>query len=71
MAAAAVLIVPLGHDGAITARLHAAPSRLIVRYDFSYRGTYKCTSTEKKKNLGKSGRENPSGRYVFEMHREC
>ena len=42
----------------------------VVRYDFSYRGTYKCTSTEKKKNLGKSGRENPSGRYVFEMHRE-
>ena len=25
---------------------------------------------EEKKNLGKSGRENPSGRYVFEMHRE-
>ena len=35
------------------------------------RGVYKFTLiTGKKKNLGKSGRENPSGRYVFEMHRE-
>ena len=29
-----------------------------------------CVEFRKKKNLGKSGRENPSGRYVFEMHRE-